>query len=222
MILSDKPAYAGFFYMDTYMDNINFGAFIIFVIVTTFTPGPNNISSSSLGVIYGYRKTVPYMLGIALGFFMTMFVTGVISHTLYHIIPSVEGVMRIIGAGYILWLAYKTLKLSYDFADDTTLKIGLRDGLLLQLFNVKVWLYGLALYTTFLAGITGNIVLLTISAIFLAGVAFTSTSSWALFGSATKQMLRHPRLQQGVNVILALLLVYNAIDLSGILSFTAN
>ncbi len=125
--------------------------------------------------------------------------------------------MRIIGAVYILWLAYKTLKLSYDFEANETQKIGIWDGLLLQLFNVKVWLYGLALYTTFLAGITGNIILLTLSAIFLAGVAFTSTSSWALFGSATKQILRHPSFQRGVNVILALLLVYNAVDLSGIL-----
>lgn len=199
------------------MDNINLGAFIIFVIVTTFTPGPNNITSSSMGVLYGYRKTVMYLLGISTGFFCTMMITGLISHTLYAVIPSVEGVMRLIGAVYILWLAYKTLKLTYDFSADDTNRLGFRDGLLLQVFNIKVALYGLTIYTTFLAGITGNIVLLVISAVFLASVAFTSTSTWTIFGSVTKQILRHPQLQRGVNVILALLLAYNAVDLSGIL-----
>ncbi len=198
------------------MDTINFGAFIIFVIVTTFTPGPNNISSSSLGVIYGYRKTIPYILGVTTGFFLTMFVTGLISRTLYAIIPTIEGAMRLVGAVYILWLAYKTLKLSYEFSSQNAQALGYGSGLLLQLFNIKVWLYGLALYSTFLAGITGNIVLLLISAVLLASVAFVSTSTWALFGSATKQILRRPAYQRTVNVILALLLVYNAIDLSGI------
>jgi cysteine/O-acetylserine efflux protein len=197
--------------------DINFGAFIIFVIVTTFTPGPNNISSSSLGVIYGYRKTIPYILGVTTGFFLTMFVTGLISRTLYAIIPSIEGAMRVVGAVYIMWLAYKTLQLTYDIESENSQALGFGSGLLLQLFNIKVWLYGLTLYSTFLASITGNIFLLLISAVLLASVAFVSTSSWALFGSATKQFLHHPRYQRALNIGLALLLVYNAIELLGIL-----
>ena len=45
---------------------------ISFVIVTTFTPGPNNISSAAMGVAYGYRRTIPYLFGIASGFFLVM------------------------------------------------------------------------------------------------------------------------------------------------------
>lgn len=197
--------------------DINFGAFIIFVIVTTFTPGPNNITSSSLGIIYGYRRTVPYMLGIATGFFLTMFTTGFISHTLQTIIPTIEGVMRIIGAVYVLWLAYKTLQLTYDLSPENAQPLGYRSGLLLQLFNIKVWLYGLTLYSTFLAPIAGDWFWLILSSVLLASVAFTSTSSWAVFGSLTKQLLKHPRYQKALNIFLALLLVYNAIEILGIL-----
>ncbi|MDX2077697.1 MAG: LysE family transporter [bacterium] len=199
------------------METVNFGAFIIFVIVTTFTPGPNNITSSSMGILYGYRKTVNYMLGIAAGFFFTMVATGFISHTLYTILPTIEGVMRVVGAVYILWLAYKTLQLTYEIESEDSQVLGFGSGLLLQLFNIKVWLYGLTLYSTFLASITGNVFLLLISAVLLASVAFTSTSSWALFGSATKQFLRDIRYQRALNIGLALLLVYNAIELLGIL-----
>jgi len=197
--------------------DINFGAFIIFVIVTTFTPGPNNITSASLGIIYGYRKTVPYMLGIATGFFLTMFITGFISHTLYAIIPTIEGIMRVVGAIYVLWLAYKTLQLTYELSSENAQVLGYRSGLLLQLFNIKVWLYGLTLYSTFLASIAGDFFWLILSAVLLASVAFTSTSSWALFGSLTKQLLKHPRYREWLNIFLALLLVYNAIEILGIL-----
>jgi len=95
--------------------------------------------------------------------------------------------------------------------------LGYRDGLLLQLFNPKVFLYGLTIYATFLAPITSNLILLFISAVFLASVAFCSTSSWAISGATLKHFLRDDRTQRIVNTILALLLVYTAIDLSGVL-----
>ncbi len=52
--------------------NIDMIPLISFVIVTTFTPGPNNISSAAMGVTYGYWRTIPYLFGIASGFFLVM------------------------------------------------------------------------------------------------------------------------------------------------------
>jgi len=198
------------------METINFGAFITFVLVTTFTPGPNNITSSSMGVLYGYRKSLKYMSGIVTGFFCTMFLAGIISQTLYAIFPSLESVMRIIGAGYILYLAYKTLKSSYNFGEDSSPVLGFANGVLLQALNPKAWIYGLTLYTTFLAPITGNIIFLLLSAAFLACVAFCATSTWALSGAAIKRYLKNPNIQKGINIALAVLLIYTAVDLSGI------
>lgn len=198
------------------MDTINLGAFITFVLVTTFTPGPNNITSSSMGVLYGYRKSLNYIAGIVTGFFGIMFLAGIISQTLYAIFPSLESVMRLIGAGYILWLAYKTLKSSYNFGEDKSAVLGFLNGVLLQALNPKAWIYGLTLYTTFLASITNNIVFLLISALFLACVAFCATSTWALSGAAIKHYLKNPNIQKGINITLAVLLIYTAVDLSGI------
>ena len=199
------------------MDAINLGTFLTFVIVTTFTPGPNNITSSSMGVLYGYRKSLKYISGIVTGFFGIMFLAGVISQTLYAIFPSLESYMRIIGATYILWLAYKTLKSSYSFEEDSSPVLGFLNGVLLQALNPKAWVYGLTLYTTFLVSITNNIIFLLLSALFLACVAFCATSTWALSGAAIKRYLKNPNFQKTINIILALLLVYTAIDLSGLL-----
>jgi cysteine/O-acetylserine efflux protein len=199
------------------MEAINLGAMLTFVFVTTFTPGPNNITSSSMGILYGYRKTVNYLLGIALGFFGIMLLSGIVSRTLYAIFPSLEIAMRLIGAAYILWLAYKTLKSSYQFSADDSPVLGFTNGLLLQLLNPKVWVYGLTLYTTFLATITNQVLLLIISAVFLAAVAFCATSSWAISGAAIRRLLRNPKFQKAINIGLALLLIYTAIELSGLL-----
>jgi len=58
---------------------------------------------------------------------------------------------------------------------------------------------------------------LALSAVALALVAFVAIFSWALFGSAIKRYLRNPRVQRLVNWVLALLLFYTAIELSGVL-----
>lgn len=127
------------------MDAINFGAFLTFVIVTTFTLGPNNISSSSMGILYGYKQSLRYIAGIVVGFFFIMLIAGIISQTLYAIFPSLETIMRLVGATYILWLAYKTLKSSYQFDDTSTPVLGFINGLMLQALNPKAWIYALTL-----------------------------------------------------------------------------
>jgi cysteine/O-acetylserine efflux protein len=75
---------------------------ISFVIVTTFTPGPNNISSASMGVLYGYKKTFNYLAGISAGFFVVMIACAYLSSTLLNIIPLAERYLRWLGAGYDL------------------------------------------------------------------------------------------------------------------------
>jgi cysteine/O-acetylserine efflux protein len=200
------------------MENINLFTFLSFVFVTTFTPGPNNISSASMGVLYGFKKTSPYRLGIATGFVFVMLLCGAISTTLQSVFPAFETALHYIGAIYILWLAYETLRMSYTFEEGDQTLMGFTRGLLLQVLNPKVVIYGLALYSTFLLPITDNLFYTIISAIFLATVALSSTSVWALFGSAIRNYLKNPKVRQLVNLALSLLLVYTAIELSGILA----
>lgn len=199
------------------MDSINLGAMLTFVFVTTYTPGPNNITSSSMGILYGYKKTLHYMGGIAVGFFGIMLLAGLVSGTLYAVFPSLEAVMRVVGAGYILWLAYKTLKSSYQFSEDDSPALGFTNGVLLQAVNPKLWVYALTLYSTFLASITDNVFFLLISALFVTMVAFSACSTWAIFGAAIKRVLHRPRFREALNIALALLLVYTAFELAHLL-----
>lgn len=188
-----------------------------FVVITTFTPGPNNISSASMGILYGYRKTLPYLAGIVSGFFLVMLLCGLISSTLLRILPGMENILRYLGAVYILWLAYHTLKASYTFEEEQQVLMGFPQGFLLQLLNPKAIVYGLTLYSTFLSGIAGNPFFLVVSTVAVAIVAFAAISTWTLFGTAIRTYLNRPRVKQVLNIALSLLLAFTAVELSGVL-----
>jgi cysteine/O-acetylserine efflux protein len=193
-------------------------ALISFVAVTTYTPGPNNISAASMGVLYGYKRTLPYMLGMVSGFFMMLTLSGLVSGFLLEKIPAFETVLRIAGALYILWLAWHTLRATYTFDEEEETKpLGFIQGFLLQVLNVKVIVYGLTLYGTFLAGKIPSLPILVLSALAFACVGFTSVSLWTLFGAGIRRYLNRPKVRLVVNVVLALLLVYTAADISGVL-----
>lgn len=149
---------------------------ISFVAVTTYTPGPNNISAASMGVLCGYKRTLPYMLGMVSGFFVMLTLSGLVSGFLLEQIPAFEMILRITGAVYILWLAWHTLKASYTFDEENQKPLGFLQGFLLQVLNVKVIVFGLTLYGTFLANKIPSFFHLILSAALFASVGFTSVT----------------------------------------------
>ena len=196
---------------------IDFIPLVSFVMVTTFTPGPNNISSASMGVLYGYRNTVAYLAGITAGFFFIMLLCAYVSSALLKIMPALEPALRIVGAAYILWLAVGTAKASYTFNNSDQSPLGFKQGFFLQTVNPKVIVYGLTLYSTFLSSAAGSLTVLTVFALLFASTAFCATSTWALGGAVIKAHLRQQKIRALVNAGLVLLLVYAAVDLSGVL-----
>lgn len=190
---------------------------ISFVLISSFTPGPSNLSSASLAVLHGYRNTLRFQAGLALGVFLLMLLSGWLSTRLLQVFPALEPVMRYVGAGYILYLAFGILKASYTFAEGDMKPLGFIHGLMLQILNPKLFVYAFTLFSAFLAPITKNTALLVSVSALLAGTSFCATSGWALFGTFTKTYLHHPRLKTTVNIILSLLLVYTAFALAGFL-----
>ncbi len=186
---------------------------IAYVLISTFTPGPSNISSASLGILRGYRNTLNYQGGLAAGVFLLMFLSGWISTTVLNLFPTIEPILRYAGAGYILYLAYGILKASYWFEDQKEQPFGFTHGVTLQILNPKLIVYAFTLYSTFLSHISRNVVLWVVSAILLAAISFCATSVWALFGTAIKARLHNYRFKMVVNILLSLTLVYTAITL---------
>lgn len=182
------------------------------------TPGPNNITGASMGISHGYRKSVRYVLGVGAGFFIIMVLSGLLSAFLQKYIPHFEQIVRVAGAIYILWMAYGILRSSFsaDLAPQPAL--GFWRGLLLQFLNPKVMVMGLTLYASFLAPLAAQPAALAGSAAILGTLAFCFTSLWTLAGAVLTRSFKNAGLMRAVNAVLALLLVYTAIELSGVLA----
>jgi cysteine/O-acetylserine efflux protein len=199
------------------MNLIDFGALIPFVLIATFTPGPNNLSCAVMGINYGIKKTIPYLLGIVTGFFLLLLFCGFFSHLLFTAIPSIEPIMRWIGAIYILYLAYSTFKTNFSFQEKSNQKVwGFYKGVLLQFLNPKGIIYGLTLYSTLLNPLIGKPLYIFSFSLGLTIPAFFAISTWASSGAMISQYLHQVKFRIILNSILALLLVYTAAKITGI------
>ena len=188
-----------------------------FVVVTTFTPGPNNISAMSVGISAGYRKALRFLAGVTTGFFIVMCLCALVAGTVLSAFPRVQVFLRIGGSLYIAWLAVHTFLNGMNAEGAQKPVMGFAGGLVLQVLNAKVIIYGLTLYSTFLASLTGRGVLLALSAVVFAVVGFCATSVWALAGSTFTRILSHPLVRRVTSAVLALLLLYSAVESSGLL-----
>lgn len=190
-------------------------SFLSFIFITTITPGPNNISSASLAMLFGYQKTLRYLLGIATGFFFLLFACAILSGTLMHYAPTAQVYLKYVGATYIIWLAYKTFNASYSDTKKETELASFSKGLMLQIVNPKSLFYGLTIFTTFLVGASEYPAVLFSWAIFLAMVCFFSVSIWALFGAMIQKHMKNKKAKVAINAILSLALIYTALDIIG-------
>jgi cysteine/O-acetylserine efflux protein len=190
------------------------------MISMTFSPGPNNIMSTSLGMMHGYRRTLPFISGVVCGFAIIMLVGAVTATLVLGAIPALEPFVKYVGAAYILWLAWVTWSHRSEFGagEETTLtrSQGFLGGFALQFANPKAMAYALVMYSTFLAGLTGDVGLTLVSAAALASVAFLATSTWALAGSAIRRWLKTERQRTIAAGLLVAALAYTAAELVGL------
>jgi len=201
---------------------MQWAALISFVMVTSFTPGPNNVSSMSLGISFGYRRSLRFLGGIAAGFVLVMLACAVISAMLFRFLPSIEPYMKIVGSLYIVWLAIHTFIGSLREGAASGKALGFLDGFLLQVLNVKVIVYGLTLYSTFLSPIAGSGALIPLSALALAFVGFAAISTWNLAGATFSQVFQRAVPRRILATALSLLLLYSAAESSGLLQLASE
>lgn len=190
---------------------------LLFVFVTTFTPGPNNIMATSMGALYGYRRTLPFLIGIATGFFGVMLLCSGFAKLLGTALPSVLPILRYLGAGYILWLAYGVYRSAGKLGTERDTKpLRFHNGVLLQLLNAKVILYGITIFATFLAPLLVSPFGFVPASALLALASLMSTSTWALGGNLIRGYLNTPNRAKALGVVMSLALIYTAADLLGL------
>ncbi len=190
-----------------------FLSFLLFVFISSFTPGPNNFMAMSFANQYGFNKTIKFCLGVSAGFFVLTLLCSFFNLLLINLLPIIKGPLTILGVGYMLYLAFKTLTSKYHHNDrnNANSRNLFVIGTILQFINPKGILYSVTVVTTFLLPYYHSYFSYFIFSLFLGIIGFISSSSWSLFGSIFQKVLAKYR--QPFNIIMALLLVYSAISI---------
>lgn len=185
--------------------------FLIFSFCTIPTPGPNNIMCMSSGSSVGFKKTLPLNLGIWLGLSIVMVTITMLCNLLAPWLEQYELYILIVGALYILYLAYKTAT-QPPLQEGQKVTGGFGRGVALQFINGKTFMYVvLSVETYILPYYAGNILALTGFALLQAFMGFTVTVLYAGAGSTLKVLFGKYR--RITNIVMALALVYCAVAL---------
>ncbi|MGM7682291.1 LysE family translocator [Cytobacillus sp. Hm23] len=188
--------------------------FLLFVLISSFTPGPNNFMAMSFSTKYGLKKTLKFCIGVGLGFFTLILLCSIFNLLLIKIMPSIRTPLTILGVSYMLYLAFKTIKDNGtdNKKNNSNVKKNLFViGFLVQFINPKGILYGITVVSSFIHPYYNSYIIYFIYSLFLGFIGIVSSSSWSLFGAIFQKFL--DKYRSVFNIIMALLLVYSAISI---------
>jgi threonine/homoserine/homoserine lactone efflux protein len=187
-----------------------FAALIGFAFVTSITPGPNNMMLIASGANFGFRRTIPHMLGISLGHMAMTLIVGLGLAGIVHREPRIQEVLKWVSVAYLLWLAWKLAHAAApgDVATTGT-PMTFIGAALFQWVNPKAWTMSLGAVSAYAVNPTPATVLL-IAAVF-AATNLPSVSVWTIAGQQLRQYLTSPRRLTVFNWTMAGLLVLSLI-----------
>lgn len=183
------------------------GPLVLFAAVMSLTPGPNVVMVTASAANFGFRRVIPHMLGITLGFGFMVMAVGLGLAGLVHAEPRLHTVLKYAGAAYLLYLASRIARADGDSSASARSKpIGFVQAALFQWVNPKGWVFAvgaLAAFTT----VGGNLLLETsVIAAVNAAACLASVAIWAGFGTIIGRYLGDRRVRKAFNWSMAGLL----------------
>lgn len=183
-----------------------------FSVVSSITPGPNNILLLASGSSFGFRRTMPHVLGTAVGIGMMALAVGAGIGVLVASVPAVAVVMKIAGSAYLLWLAVAIGRGGAVEQAHVARPLGLAQAAAFQLVNPKVWIFAVGAMSTFRPGglplPLGTIVV----AVTMMAVVVPTAAVWAAGGRMFSRLLRDERSTRIAFLVLAVLVATTVIS----------
>ena len=149
----------------------------------TISPGPANLLLSSTSAQVGARRTLPLMWGIVTVFALQIIVIAVGIGQILFRFPQLFTIFKILGAFYLYYLAYKFFRSAGLKQTNGQVRLGFREGAMLQFFNAKALTVPLIMYTQFLDPGTSTLAQMVILSAALAALIIGSLLAWVIGGS---------------------------------------
>ncbi|MBW8635836.1 LysE family translocator [Hoeflea sp. WL0058] len=180
---------------------------VVFALVTSVTPGPNNLMLLASGVNFGFARTIPHMFGIALGFGSLLLSVGLGLGALLIAWPALGVALKAAGAAYLLYLAWKIAgSRTMGSAGKASKPITLLQAAAFQWVNPKAWMMSITAMALYADPLNPGVTVPLVALSFVI-VNFPSVSLWAGFGTMLRSFLDDPQRLKWFNIVMAVLLV---------------
>lgn len=190
-----------------------FVGLLTYYFVMFMTPGPNNAMLALSGIKFGFRKTIPHMIGIPLGHTTQILLVCFGLGTIFQQFPEVQQLLKFIGCTYLFYLAYKMIgSLNFKAQNNSSGRpMKIYEALLFQFLNPKAWVVALTVVTVFFPNgenfIKGTL-FVSLSAPLM---CFFSVVTWAGFGHSIRLFIKNEKIKKFIEILMAVLLILTAL-----------
>lgn len=183
-------------------------ALAIYMIVSSFTPGPGNILTLTTMTNYGWKKGKQVIFGICAGYFCVQFICSLAIYSLSEWFTPALKIIKYVGFAYLIYLAIH-IALSKPVDISESKKPTFWSGFLLQFVNVKIYLYGLTAINGYVVPYFKKYVIIFAFEMLIAFVGSLASLTWAFMGVKLQKIYK--KKYKIINVILAVFLIYCAV-----------
>lgn len=182
-------------------------ALVLFSFVSSITPGPNNLMLMSSGANFGFRRTLPHMFGVAIGFTLMVVLVGLGIIQLFERFPASYQILKVLSVAYLLYLAYKIAISGSSFENNSSKVVPMTflQAVLFQWVNPKAWTMALTAISVYAPSKSVTAILLV--AFIFGAVNLPCISSWTALGQKIKGFLTSNKRLRVFNITMASLLV---------------
>jgi threonine/homoserine/homoserine lactone efflux protein len=178
-----------------------------FAFVSSVTPGPNNLMLMASGVNFGFRRTLPHMLGVGLGFMLMVALVGVGLAGVFAAWPPAQRILQVVSVVYLLWLAWKIAQAAPPEAGEAARgrPLTFLQAAAFQWVNPKGWTMALGAVALYAPGQEVVAVLWVVAVFGL--VSVPCVTGWTMLGTGARHLIAQPARLRLFNRAMALLLV---------------
>jgi len=182
-----------------------------FYFVMFSTPGPNNAMLTASGIKFGFKRTLPHLIGIPCGHVVQISLVCLGLGKIFVMYPHIQEVLKYVCAAYLLYLGYKIIGSFSEHKKDSSRPLKLYEAALFQFVNPKAWTVAIMVASGFFPKEEILVIAILFSTLTAAIVCFPSICLWALFGSSIRLIIKNTKIKKVVEFLLAFLLLVTAI-----------
>jgi threonine/homoserine/homoserine lactone efflux protein len=180
---------------------------LLFGIAASLSPGPNNIMTSYTAFNFGFKKTIPTMLGVIIGWTLLAIILQVSSAIVFQKFEILQKIIRFLGSIYLLFMAYKISFSSIKAKKISPKPVTFLNTFFFQFINPKGIIIVLAAISMFInpqENFLRDSIVLTIIFFFM---AVGSQAAWCLTGKYLRKFATSDKFIKNFNYTMSFLLI---------------